>query len=144
MSTQATTVTSTWGGNKYATAYRKPGHYKGVLISFEKSQVNNIDWFLKLSIDGKDSNKVQVQNRWQNDTNKSAEQQTKTLNALAMMLVNAMDSLGITYDQSDIEGKTFEQLVALTTTKGLIGKQVNYEIRERQGESAKLQQIIFE
>ena len=56
------TVKSTWGGSKYATAYRKPGHWTGKIIAFEKSQVNDIDWFLKLSIDGKDPNKMTHRN----------------------------------------------------------------------------------
>ena len=67
------TAKSTWSGNKYATAYRKPDHYTGKILAFEKSQVNDVDWFLKLSIDGKDPNKVQVQSRWQNNTTKTAE-----------------------------------------------------------------------
>ena len=138
------TAKSTWSGNKYATAYRKPDHYTGKILAFEKSQVNDVDWFLKLSIDGKDPNKVQVQSRWQNDTSKPEEQQTKTLNALAMMLANAMDSLGISYEPEDLSDKDFTQLVALVTTKGLIGKKVSYELRERDGKSRKLQQIIFE
>lgn len=137
-------VKSTWGGSKYANAYRKPGHFTGKFIAFEKSQVNDVDWFLKLSIDGKDPNKVQVQSRWQNDTSKSEEEQTRTLNALAMMLANAMDSLGISYEPEDLSDKDFTQLVALVSTKGLIGKKVSYEIRERDGNSRKLQQIIFE
>ena len=138
------TAKSTWGGNKYATACRKPDHYTGKIIAFEKSQKNDIDWFLKLSIDGKDPNKIQVQSRWQNDTSKTEEEQTRTLNALAMMLANAMDSLGISYEPEDLSDKDFTQLVALVTTKGLIGKKVSYEIREREGKSRKLQQIIFE
>lgn len=138
------TVKSTWSGNKYATAYRKPDHYTGKIIAFEKSQVNDVDWFLKLSINGKDPNKVQVQSRWQNDTSKDEEQQTKTLNALAMMIANAMDSLGISYEPEELQGKTFTELVGLVASKGLIGKEVSYEIRERDGEKRKLQQIIFE
>ena len=54
------TVKSTYGGSKYATAYRKPGHLTGKIIAFEKSQVNDVDWFLKLSIDGRNPEKIQV------------------------------------------------------------------------------------
>lgn len=138
------TAKSTWSGNKYATAYRKPGHYKGKLIAFEKSQVNNIDWFLKLSVDGKDPNKVQVQSRWQNNPEKTEEEQIRTLNALAMMIANALDSAGISYEAEELQDKTFTELVGLVASKGLIGKELSYEINERDGETCKLQQIIFE
>lgn len=138
------TAKSTWGGSKYATAYRKPGHYTGKFIAFEKSQKNDIDWFLKLSINGKDPNKVQVQSRWQNNPAKTEEEQIRTLNALAMMIANALNSVGIAYEAEELQNKTFTELVGLVASKGLIGKEVSYEISERDGESRKLQQIIFE
>ena len=137
-------VKSTWSGNKYATAYRKPGHYKGKFIAFEKSQINDIDWFLKLSINGKDPNRVQVQNRWQNNPEKTEEEQIRTLNALAMMIANALDSVSIAYEPEDLQDKTFTELVGLVASKGLIGKEISYEIAERDGKKRKLQQIIFE
>ena len=59
-------------------------------------------------------------------------------------MIQIMDSLGISYEPEDLSDKDFTQLVALVTTKGLIGKKVSYEIRERDGKSRKLQQIIFE
>lgn len=143
---KSTVALSTWTGSKYAQAYRNPGHYEGKIIAFEKSQVNDVDWYLKLSINGKDQNKIQVQSRWQKKTDAPVEQQVKTVNALAMMLTNLMDSLGVAYDiQNDITNKSFDQLIGLIQTKALIGKEVKYEIRERTGSTgAKLQQIIFE
>ena len=85
-----------------------------------------------------------MQSRWQNNPAKTEEEQIRTLNALAMMIANALNSVGIAYEAEELQNKTFTELVGLVASKGLIGKEVSYEISERDGESRKLQQIIFE
>lgn len=133
-------VKSTWGKSKYPRPVRTAGHYTGVIVSAEKASSQKVEnatvWFVNLSIDGKRN--VQVQNRWVDDG------QVKTVNALAMFIAGALDSLNIDYDETELADKSFEELMDIFKTKNLIGRKVHYELQKRQGETAMLDKVVFE
>ena len=134
MATKAATFT----GRKFGIAHYEPGPYTGVILGANKSNLKdkagNPIWFVNISIDGMPSHQYNA--KWvENDA---------SVNALAMMVTNAMDSLGIAYQPEEI-AVPFDQLMQLWTTKGIVGKHVKYEVVETLGTNgtAKLQKVVF-
>ena len=134
--------TPTFTNRKYKDYWTTEGDFKGEIVEAvkgsKKTDAGEDIYFININVDGYPA--YQYHDRWVEDG------QQKTVNAFAMLTINAFQALGIDYDESEIANcHGIGQMIDLWNRKGIIGKRAHYHISGKVGNNgtAKLTKVKF-